>query len=79
MKQYLDPLQQDAHEAFFVVGRESPPEVLPPSRSKEEFLRALSELREICGSGNVITGSDLVSFVDPFAVNTDHIPSAAVW
>lgn len=79
MKQYLDPLQQEAHEAFFIIDREGPGEVLPPHLSKKDFLEILSQLRLICGLDNVVTGKDLVEFVDPFAVNTAHIPSAAVW
>src|ERR1700744_574211 len=79
MRQYLDPLQQEAHEAFFIIGRESPEEVLPPNLSKTDFLEILTQLRTICGPENVVTGKELVEFVDPFAVNTTHIPSAAVW
>ena len=80
MKQYLDALQQEAHDAFFIIGRDGPDEVLPPNvPNRETFLGILSQLREICGPENVITGNDLFNFVDPFAVNVSHIPSAAVW
>lgn len=79
MKQYSDPLQQEAHDAFFVTGRAVPEEVLPPGLSKQAFLEAMSDLRDVCKPENVVTGSDLVSFVDPFAINSNHIPSAAVW
>lgn len=79
MKQYYDPLQQEAHDAFFVLGRAGPPQVLPPHTSKETFHKILDQLRQICQAENVITGDDLVSFIDPFAVTSSHIPSAAVW
>jgi hypothetical protein len=79
MKQYLDPLQQEAHEAFFIIGRDGPPGVLPPGVTKAQFDRVLSQLRQATGDEHVVVGNDLVSFVDPFAVNEDHIPSAAVW
>ena len=79
MKQYIDPVQQEAHEAFFIIGRDGPEEVFPPNLLKEDFLEILSQLRSICGLENVITGNDLVNFVDPFAVNVFYIPSAAVW
>jgi hypothetical protein len=79
MKQYSDPLQQEAHDTFFVAGRSAPEEVLPPGISKQAFLEAVEDLRDVCKTENVIVGADLVSFVDPFAVNPKHIPSAAVW
>jgi hypothetical protein len=79
MKQYLDPLQQEAHEAFFIIGRDGPPEVLPPGATRQQFISVLSELRQAVGNEHVVVGNDLVSFVDPFAVNEDHIPSAAAW
>jgi hypothetical protein len=79
MKQYLDPLQQEAHDAFFIIGRDGPEEVFPPNVQKADFIKALAQLREICGPENVVAGKDLVNFVDPFAVNVCHIPSAAVW
>ncbi|KAK5390395.1 hypothetical protein LTR20_002883 [Exophiala xenobiotica] len=78
MKQYLDPLQQEAHDAFFIIGRDGPEEVFPPNVQKADFIKALAQLREICGPENVVAGKDLVNFVDPFAVNVSHIPSAAV-
>jgi hypothetical protein len=79
MKQYSDPLQQEAHDAFFTTDRVGPNEVLPPNTTKQTFVSVLDELRDICGAENVVLGSDLVNFVDPFAVNDSHIPSGAVW
>ncbi|KAJ5382258.1 hypothetical protein N7517_000169 [Penicillium concentricum] len=78
MKLYVDESLQQAHESSFVTGRVPPREVLPPGLSKARFDHVLQQFRSVVGPENVHTGSNLLNFVDPFGVNEDHIPSAAV-
>lgn len=79
MQLYSQVELQDAHESFFIVGRTSPPTILPPKTSQEDFESLLRELSSIVGDSNVVSGADLINFVDPFGLHQDHVPSAAVW
>lgn len=79
MQLYSQPELQDAHESVFIAGRPTPPSVLPPKTSQGEFDALLRELSSIVGDSNVVSGTDLTNFVDPFALHQEHVPSAAVW
>lgn len=79
MKIYNQPELQQLHASFFTAGRSPPLTVLPPKTTQETFNLVLECFTKYVGKENVVTGDDLVNFVDPFAINQNHIPSAAVW
>ena len=79
MQLYSQTELQDAHESFFITGRAIPPVVLPPNTTQEEFDALLKKLSSILGDSHVVSGSDLINFVDPFGFHQNYVPSAALW
>lgn len=79
MQLYSQTELQDVHESFFIAGRPKPPSVLPPKTTQAEFDALLGELSTIVGGDNVVSGPDLINFVDPFGLHQEYVPSAAVW
>jgi hypothetical protein len=79
MQLYSQEELQNAHESFFIHRRKPPPTVLPPAISPEPFGKILEDLSSAVGHENVVTGANLVNFVDLFSSDQDHVPSAAVW
>ncbi|KAH6701318.1 hypothetical protein BKA61DRAFT_681512 [Leptodontidium sp. MPI-SDFR-AT-0119] len=75
---YSDPALEQQHAAIFqtLKGSQS---VLPPGINEAEFERILASFERIVGQKNIVVGSDLINFRDPYPLDEDaHQPSAAI-
>ena len=80
---YKDPSHQSTHHSTFHNSLTTPLiPVLPPSTTQSVFTTALSEYRNAVGPTQVLTGNDLIEYIDPYeiheATGNRKIPSAAV-
>lgn len=76
---YQQPFLQEHHETV-VKSLVPKSQTLPPGIQRNEFDTILSDFRKVVGDENVVTGSALVNFSDPYFLEDDggHHPSAAV-
>lgn len=76
---YSDPTLQRKHDSVFQSCSPSR-NPLPPGIHGPEFQSIITQFRDIVGKENVIIGSDLINFRDPYPLDEDaHHASAAVW
>lgn len=79
VQQYNDEEVQQAHDRVYEQGRAAPVPPLPPGFAEVEFEKIILALKEIVGDTWVHTGDSLLHFSDPFTLDTEKYPSAAVW
>lgn len=76
---YSDLALEQQHVDIFksLKGSQS---VLPPGISEAEFQSILASFERIVGPDNIVVGSDLINFRDPYPLDEDaYQPSAALW
>lgn len=79
VQQYKDDEVQQAHDRVYEQGRTAPKPPLPPGITEAEFIKIIQALKEIVGDTWVHTEDSLLHFSDPFTLDTERYPSAAVW
>jgi hypothetical protein len=81
---YTNTEYQDAHDKMYsrpiIEGIKT---VLPPGVIKEDFDKALAELKEALGDDNVFIAEKLREYIDPYEIpeggHERNVASAAVW
>ncbi|KAI1279486.1 hypothetical protein F5Y07DRAFT_387600 [Xylaria sp. FL0933] len=78
VRQYNEDEVQQAHDRVYEEGRVAPEQCLPLGTSAAEFANILDEFRAVVGGDQVHTGKSLLHFSDPFTLDTNNFPSAAI-